>query len=146
MSFQKVKSIIICCGLILLFGSSLIAQKNYSVEQLANTLNQALIERNEYLLHELLHEDLSYGHSIAWIEDKKELISNNQSKFLIYEKISMDSVSVKYTDNIAVLRCQSMIDVILNDKKINLKLHICQVWINAGGKWKLIARQSTKMP
>lgn len=145
MLIAKLRYISTCVVLLILSGSSIIAQVGQSVEQLSTSLNQALIERNENLLQELLHDDLSYGHSNGWIENKKELISNNQSKFLIYEKIHIDSVNVKYTNNLAVLRCQSTLDVIMNERKINLKLHTCQVWINTKGKWKLIARQSTKI-
>ncbi len=145
MLIAKLRYISTYVVLLILSGSTIIAQVGQSVEQLSTSLNQALIERNENLLQELLHDDLSYGHSNAWVENKNELIKNNQSEFLIYEKIQMDSVRVRYTENIAILRCHSMIDAILNGKSISLRLYVCQVWINTNGKWKLLVRQSTKL-
>jgi len=123
----------------------LLSQKQNPVEVLSKSLNQALIDRNENQLKQLLHADLSYGHSNGWVENKEELLHNNQTKYLIYEKISMDSLSLKYSDNVSVLPFQSMIDAILNGKSVNLKLHVCQVWLKTKGKWKLLARQSTKI-
>ena len=142
----KKNLIIFQFALLLLYsGLTLFAQEQISVEDLSKSLNQALIESNDNQLVLLLNEDLSFGHSNGWVENKEELIRNNQSKYLVYEKISMDSKSVKSSDNTIVLRFQSITDAILNGKRISLKLHVCQVWIKTKGKWKLLVRQSTQI-
>jgi len=131
---------------IFLFGYySLKAQDSVRLDNLVRNLNQALISRNEIQLNDLLHDKLTYGHSNGWIESKEDLIQNNKSKYLVYEKISMDSLRIKTLNDVSVIRFESAIDVILNGKSINLKLHVCQTWVKSEGHWKLLARQSTRI-
>jgi hypothetical protein len=145
MLFTGRKPLLLNLLIILLCKFDLAGQKQNSPEQLAHSLHTALIERNENQLKKLLHPGLSYGHSNGWIENKEELIQNNQSKYLVYEKIKADSIFSNRNGNIAVLRFNAVHEVRLKDKSISLNLHVCQVWVKHKGRWKLMVRQSTKL-
>jgi hypothetical protein len=133
--------------IVLLFitTSNIHSQKAAYFESLVTTLHDALVNKDSVKLNELLHPDLSYGHSNGWVEKKHELISNNISQYLIYENITMDSLSLNYSGKFAIIRFQAVHNVIVKEKKMSLLLHVCQVWIKHKGKWKLLARQSAKL-
>lgn len=111
----------------------------------ARFLNSALIQKDSLLLVKLLHPSLSYGHSNGWVENKQEVIENNVSGYLIYKNILVDSFQCQVSKKYAVIRFQAIHDVILKGKAIQLKLHVCQVWIKFHKHWVLLARQSTKI-
>lgn len=145
MTYRNSFSFLACFLILLLFDTRAYTQKSSSFESIVNNLNQALIDKNQNQLSQLLHEDLSYGHSNGWVETKDELINNNVSHYLIYERIQMDSLTLNYSGKFAIIRYQAIHDVILKEKKISLLLHVCQVWIKSKGRWQLLARQSTKL-
>lgn len=127
------------------FLSQLSAQKNEILLQSVRSLNQALLTKDSSALHFLLHKDLSYGHSNGWIENKEELIQNNTSGYLIYKIIQVDTMHIQIMDKLAIARYTATHDIVLNGKSISLKLHVCQTWVKQKRKWKLLARQSTKI-
>ena len=129
----------------LFFLTNASAQKNELLLQKVQSLNQALLSQDTSTLRSLLHKDLSYGHSNGWIENVNELIHNNATGYLTYQKIEAESISVKLKNKTAVVRFNATHDIILNGKSISLKLHVCQTWIKDKRKWKLLARQSTKV-
>ena len=130
---------------LLFFLSQLSAQKNEILLQSVRSLNQALLTKDSSTLQLLLHIDLSYGHSNGWIENKEELIRNNISGYLIYKVIQVDSMHIQIKDKLAIARYTATHDIVLNGKSISLKLHVCQTWVKHKRKWKLLARQSTKI-
>jgi hypothetical protein len=116
------------------------------IVDLPSDFNKALIERNILQLEYLLHPALIYGHSNGWKENKTELINNNQSGFLKYEAISIDSLEVNYVDeHISIIRFNGIHQVSLNGKNLSLNLHVSQTWIKSNGLWKLISRQSVRL-
>lgn len=110
-------------------------------------LHRALIGKESENLDRLLHRDLSYGHSNAWVEDKTELMTNNASGTLVYHSIQVDSASWKIskTGKLALVRYNADFDVNLRGNPVRLKLHVAQTWIRKKGKWQLLMRQSTKV-
>jgi hypothetical protein len=130
---------------LLFFLSQLSAQKNEILLQSVRSLNQALLTKDSSTLQLLLHKDLSYGHSNGWIENKEELIRNNNSGYLIYKVIQVDSMHIQIKDKLAIARYTATHDIVLNGKSLSLKLHVCQTWLKQKRKWKLLARQSTKI-
>lgn len=145
MSIYKLKCLNTLLSLLLVGILSIQAQDTIPFVHLTQSLNKALIDQNQDQLNALLHPNLTYGHSNGWIESKEELIQNNKSKYLVYEKISMDSLRIKTYNDVSIVRYDSTIDVNLNGKSINLKLHVCQTWVQSEGSWTLLARQSTKI-
>jgi hypothetical protein len=117
------------------------------VKDAAWMLHRALMGKESENLDRLLHRDLSYGHSNAWVEDKTELMTNNASGTLVYHSILVDSASWKIskTGKLALVRYNADFDVNLRGKPVRLKLHVAQTWIRKKGKWQLLMRQSTKV-
>lgn len=106
--------------------------------------HQALIKKDTATLHQLVHDQLSYGHSNAWIENKTELLKNNASGYLQYQTISPDSIQIQQTGDVVIVRFNAKHEVIWKGQPLIIDLHVCQVWIWQQSKWQLMARQSTK--
>lgn len=131
--------------ILLLCSFQIVAQQSNLVISDALNLHKALIQKDSMQLEELLHPELSYGHSNGWVETKQEVLNHILSNYLIYEHILPDSMYCQVSKKFAIVRFQAVHEVVLQGKTIRLNLHVCQVWIKSHKRWKLLARQSTKI-
>jgi hypothetical protein len=110
-------------------------------------LDKALVTKDEKALVQLLHADVSYGHSNGWVQNKTDIVNDLKSGKLIYDKIENTSVTiVAINNNWATVRSNT--NAMGRSAAIptfELKLHVLQVWLKTKNGWQLLARQSTKL-
>ena len=115
------------------------------LKEAVTKLDKALTTADTTTLKQLLHKDLSYGHSNAWIENRNEMISHLASGKISYNKIENKDFIWTAAKDWATVRSTASIDYVLDGKAGALRLHILQVWIKTNRGWQLLARQSTKV-
>ena len=142
MTISKHILILILITIINVTGHS---QKSSGILRTISYFNEALINKNLKEIDKLTHPHLSYGHSNAWIETKKEFLQNIQSNYIQYKSIKCDTVQIIKTKKIITARYNAQFTVSLKDKPIDLTLHVCQTWTKRNGHWVLLSRQSTKI-
>lgn len=120
------------------------AQTSYLKEAVVK-LDKALIEKDTILLKQLLHKDVSYGHSNGWVETKSEVIKDLVNGKLSYYKIDTKDLKWNMINNVATLRNTSDIKYEVDGKAGELHLHVVQVWLKTNKGWQLITRQSAKL-
>ena len=115
-------------------------------EALAN-LDRALVNKDEKALLKLLNNDVSYGHSNGWVQNKNDIINDLKSGKLIYDKLDNTSVTI-----VAINKSWATVRTNTNATgrsttipTFELKLHVLQVWLKTKSGWQLLARQSTKL-
>jgi len=124
----------------------LFAQTSY-LKEAASKLDKALLAGDTVSLKLLLHKDLSYGHSNAWIESKSDVLKDLKSGKLNYTKIENKERKWTADKDWATCRSTSEIGYVMDGKEGSMKLHVLQVWVKTGNnRWQLLARQSTKLP
>lgn len=132
-----------------LFFVSLIAvaqADSVSLKSAMASLDKALLNKDEKALQVLLNKDISYGHSNAWVQNKRDIISDLKNGKLVYNKIENGSVSiVALGKKWATVRTNTDAEGSVSGTAFQLKLHVLQVWINTKRGWQLLARQSTKL-
>lgn len=118
-----------------------------AVAEAVKKLNQAMIDADRAILHELTSERLSYGHSSGLIEDKDAYISailDGRSGFV---SIDLTEQTIAITNGVAIVRHRFSADT---DNKGqppgHINLGVMQVWQKARGKWLLLARHATRFP
>ena len=105
---------------ICLFFTSAIAfaqVDSVSLKEAMSNLDKALINKDQKALVQLLHQDVSYGHSNGWVQNNKW----------------------------ATVRINTNAEGKGNGNSFQFKLHVLQVWLKAKSGWQLLARQSTKL-
>lgn len=136
---KVIAAIVFCCFSFAAFGQSSF------LKEAAAKLDRALVAKDTITLKQLLHKDVTYGHSNAWIETKEDIIKDLTSGKLVYHKIESRDTKWKVTNDLASVRSTAAIDFILDGKPGTLQLHVLQMWLKTNKGWQLIARQSTKI-
>ena len=133
-------------------GVSVFAQKvdnkaiaKAELDKAINDFDKALIARDSVSLKHLLSDDLLYGHSNGWIENKKELIADLYNGKLIYKTISPKRENLITEGNTVAVRSYAEIDCVMDGKPLSFKLKVLQVWLWKNKHWELFARQSVKI-
>lgn len=118
-----------------------------SLKQAMSDLDKALMTKDEKALLQLLHPEVSYGHSNGWVQNKTDIINDLKSGKLIYDKIENTSLNiVAINNNWATVRTSTnATGRSTTIPTFELKLHVLQVWLKTKNGWQLLARQSTKL-
>lgn len=111
----------------------------------AEKLDKALVAKDTVTLKQLLHKNVSYGHSNGWVETKEDVIKDLVNGKLVYSKIVSKDFKWTVDKEWASLRTTAKVEVTMNGNKLDLNLHVLQVWWKTNKGWQLIARQSTKL-
>ena len=117
------------------------------VLQRVKQLNDAIfINKDSVALEGLLAFEISYGHSTGRLENRQEMIHGALTSPNIYSNFMMDSASVFFENNTAVVRhVLRAVSIDKDGKQLPLHLGVLQVWIKQNKQWKLMARQSVKL-
>jgi hypothetical protein len=108
-------------------------------------LDKALMTKDETVLKEVLHKNISFGHSNGWIQSKSDVLDDFKSGKLTYNKIENSKQSiVSITDKWATATTTTNAEGVVNGNEFKLTLHVMQVWMKTKKGWQLFARQSAK--
>lgn len=97
-------------------------------------------------LSALLADDMTYGHSNSKIETKAEFLDLIKTGHYQYKSIAPREVAARLYGDTALLSGLADIDVVSGGQPVSVKLRFLEVWVKQGGRWKLAAWQSTRLP
>ena len=115
------------------------------LETAVSALDVALLEKDTINLKMLLSDNIAYGHSNGWIETKREMVDDLFSGKLTYKQITTSGRKIKVEGNVAIVRMNAGVDIVMSSTPLQFKLSVLQVWQWKHRHWVLIARQSVKM-
>jgi ketosteroid isomerase-like protein len=126
------------------------AQQNNSAQQevmmkMAN-LQNAILSKDSVALSNLLADDVTYGHSNGLIQTKAEVIRSIMSGEQDYKSIEPSNMVVRVYDNAGIVNTKMKASVIYQGKPNELNMAVTFTWVKINGDWKLVARQSVKLP
>lgn len=132
--------------LFLLTAGAVNAQKDTSAVLSALVkLEQALIEKDSVALDKLLHKDVAYGHSSGWVQNKRTVVEDMRSGFLVYKKFENHSITINAEKEKAIVKEKVSVSGARDGKTFDLNLFVLEVWLRNKTGWQLYARQSTKL-
>ena len=107
-------------------------------------------EKNDFAaLERLLADDLVYTHSSGNVDSKASYIDSLRTGKARYLKIAPDDIKVRVVGDLALIHGRGVftLETNVNGQKGEnpLKLSFLDVWQKRGGKWQMIAWQSTRL-
>lgn len=115
------------------------------LKEAAVLLDKALAEKDTVALKQVLHKDLTYGHSNGWVQSKADVINDIANGKMVYDTLSSKDATWVIVGDVATVRNATDATYRLNGKAGNLHLHVLQVWLKTVDGWQLLSRQSTKL-
>ncbi len=109
------------------------------------TLRQGMLDGNKTVLDQVTAADLTYGHSNGKLEDKATFISVLASGENDFVTMDVTEQTIKVLGNTAIVRHNFSAQTNNGGTPASTKLAVLLIWQKQQGKWKLIARQATKL-
>ena len=136
--------------LVLSFAFNVKAQNDNDPKMQVTTkmqdLRNAFLSKDSITLSALLADDVSYGHSTGIIQTKFQLIRDIMSDAQDYKVIEPSDMHIRIYDNAAIVVLKLKVNVIANGKPMDVNMNATLTWIKINNEWKLVARQSAKLP
>jgi len=97
-------------------------------------------------LQRTLGDRLIYTHSTGVVEDKKEYLERLRKGTQKYELIEHASMNIRAYGNSGVVASRVRMKGRSNERLFDDQLLMLHVWVKQGGRWQLVAHQTTKLP
>jgi ketosteroid isomerase-like protein len=127
-------------------GPVLAAGDEDAVKKAAEEFRTAWLKQDKAKLDALSLAQLSYSHSDARLEDKKQFIDAVMARKATVKSLEWPEMTVQVVGNTAIVRHLWVSESELEGKVTNTKIGVMQVWQKDGGGWKLLARASYRLP
>jgi uncharacterized protein DUF4440 len=108
----------------------------------------AMVKVDEAVLNKLLSDDLTYTHSSALLQTKKEFIDSLKGGAIKYVAITPAAADwkVRILGNVAVVNGAAAVHVIDHGNDLRFKIRYTNVHSNRSGSWQMVAWEATKFP
>ena len=106
---------------------------------------QAMAQKDVTTLNDLLADDLIYTHSSARLDTKQSLIGNMESGATVYNAVEPSDVAAQDVGSAVILTGVARIRVTSGGKPNAFAVRFTDVYANRGGKWQMVAWQSTRL-
>lgn len=106
----------------------------------------AMAQRDIATLNALLSDDLVYTHSTARLDTKQSLMGNMESGSTVYTAVEPSDVKAQDLGDAVVLTGSCRISVVSQGRPNSFSVRFTDVYANRGGKWQMVAWQSTRLP
>lgn len=104
------------------------------------------MKENNSKIEEILHPEVSFGHSNGWVQSFEDFKKDSESKKISYQSIEQtDFIEFKKTKNVASLRRKVKVSGIYKIYDFEMTLSLLEVWVKKGQNWKLWSRQATEI-
>ena len=106
----------------------------------------SLMQHNDEKIIEIFAEDVSFGHSNGWTQNKADFIKDFNSKKVLYQKIKNDEfLEVKGKKKLKSVRRIIEVQGKYKEYPFQMKLSTLEFWKKIKGNWKLWSRQSVEL-
>jgi len=143
---KRMKKLFLILFLAIAIQSSAQTDEQKVLERVKQLNDAIFANKDSAALEGLLAVKATYGHSGGKIENRSEMIHGAITSPSTYSNFMMDSASVFFENNTAVVRHVLKATSIDKDgKQSPLHLAVLQVWVIQNKQWKLMARQAVKL-
>lgn len=129
----------------IIFSVSVPAEQDTEIIKAVETLKQAIISGKRDDLEKITHENLTYGHSSGYVEDKKAFVEALASGKSDFTSMNLTDQVIKITGDVATVRHKLAAELMDGGKTTSLNLSVLLVFVKEKGEWKLLARQAVKI-
>ena len=106
----------------------------------------SLMENNDSKILELFSDDVSFGHSNGWIQNKDDFKKDFESGKVKYQSVKQTELKeLKIKNKFANIRRIIAVKGLYKNEIFEMKLSVLELWIRQKGIWKLWSRQSVSL-
>lgn len=141
---KHVLTIIICALALTVVATAQTADEK-QVLKLEQQWGAALTTVDTAALERIYHNDLSYTHSSGVVDTKTSYLASLKAGATKYQSVDRDEIKVSIYGQTALVTCRADIKLLNRGQPVSLTLRLLHVYIRQGGRWQMVAHQSTRI-
>ncbi len=103
----------------------------------------SLMEQNDSKIVDLFSDDVSFGHSNGWVQNKDDFKKDFESGKVKYQSVKQTEFNeFKFRNKFASIRRIIAVKGLYKNEIFEMKLSVLEFWIRQKSIWKLWSRQS----
>ena len=103
----------------------------------------SLMQNNDSKILDLFSDDVSFGHSNGWVQNKDDFKKDFESGKVKYKSVKQSELKeLKFKNKFASIRRIIVVKGLYKEEVFEMKLSVLELWIRQKGIWKLWSRQS----
>ena len=110
----------------------------------SDALKQAMMKKDAAGMQKYLHEDLTYSHSSALLQNKADVVKATMGATTI-EAMDFSDVTVRVYGTTALIRANVDMRNSTDGKSTTSHINVLFVWLKGPGGWQLVGRQATQV-
>ncbi|WP_374445582.1 nuclear transport factor 2 family protein [Epilithonimonas sp.] len=101
------------------------------------------MEQNDSKIVDLFSDDVSFGHSNGWVQNKDDFKKDFESGKVKYQSVKQTEFNeFKFRNKFASIRRIIAVKGLYKNEIFEMKLSVLEFWIREKSIWKLWSRQS----
>ena len=106
----------------------------------------SLMQNNYSTILDLFSDDVSFGHSNGWVQNKDDFKTDFESGKVKYQSVKQTELKeFKIKNKFANIRRIIAVKGLYKNETFEMKLSVLEFWIQQKGIWKLWSRQSVAL-
>ncbi len=106
----------------------------------------SLMQNNDSKILDLFSDDVSFGHSNGWVQNKDDFKTDFESGKVKYQSVKQSELKeLKFKNKFANVRRIIAVKGLYKNETFEMKLSVLEFWIKQKGIWKLWSRQSVSL-
>jgi ketosteroid isomerase-like protein len=110
----------------------------------SDALKQAMMNKDAAALRKYLHDDLTYSHSNALLQNKADIVKATTGDTTI-EAMDFSDITVRVYGTTALIRANLDVRNSTGGKSTTSHINVLFVWLKGPGGWQLVGRQATQV-
>ena len=103
----------------------------------------SLMQNNDSKILDLFSDDVSFGHSNGWVQNKDDFKTDFESGKVKYQSVKQTELKeLKFKNRFASIRRIIAVKGLYKNEIFTMNLSVLELWIREKGIWKLWSRQS----
>jgi len=115
------------------------------IAKLVKDFNNAIIARDSAVLAEISLDELTYGHSAGYFQDKTAFIKSVLIGPTFLKSINPEDQTISINGKHAIVRHIVVANATREGSPVALRFGNIMVWYKKQGQWRLLARQGYKI-
>lgn len=124
-------------------GSAALAETGESLDR---AWMKAVLANDQAALGKILADDLVYAHSSGIVDTKAEYLAKLRGGRQVYKTFDQQRLTARTSPGVIVTHSWVRVTGINPKGPFDDKVMMLHVWVRAGGQWRLVAHQTTKVP
>lgn len=128
---------------VMLFGAS-------PEEELKSTIEKwkaAVVAKDRATIERYTAPNVTYSHSNALMENREQMLAAFLSPDMKYEGMDMSETTYRFVGaNVGIVQTKMLVRNVQKGEPKKTPLSVLMVWAKEKGDWRLLARQTTRLP